>query len=438
MDWEKLYEEKKMTADEAVRLIRSGDTVVLAHCVAEPVSVVDAMVAAKENYSDITVSHMVSLGKGEYAKEENSDVFRYEGWFTSPSTRGSVAGGYGDFVPVFFHEIPKLIRKDMLHVDVAMVTVSPPDEHGYCNTGVSSDYTIQAVKSARTVIAEVNDQVPVVFGDTFIHVSEIDAFVEYSHPLFESAPAVITDVEEAIGRNCASLIEDGSTLQLGIGAIPDAVLAQLGDKKHLGIHSEMIADGVVELYEKGAIDGIMKGIDEGKMVVTFLMGTKKLYDFCDRNPVVELRTVDYVNDPRVVAKLRNLVCINSCVQVDFMGQIVSDSIGTKQISGVGGQVDFVRGAAMSDDGKGISIMAMPSVTVKKDGSKISKIVPFIDHGAAVTTSRNDADYVVTEYGIARLKGANLKDRARQLIAIAHPEFRDGLKEEFKKRFNAAF
>lgn len=202
-------------------------------------------------------------------------------------------------MPVFFHEIPKLIRKDILHVDVAMVTVSPPDEHGYCNTGVSSDYTIQAVKSARTVIAEVNDQVPVVFGDTFIHVSEIDAFVECPHPLFESAPAVITDVEEAIGKNCASLIEDGSTLQLGIGAIPDAVLAQLGDKKHLGIHSEMIADGVVELYEKGAIDGTMKGIDEGKMVVTFLMGTKKLYDFCDRNPAVELRTVDYVNDPRI-------------------------------------------------------------------------------------------------------------------------------------------
>ncbi len=209
-------------------------------------------------------------------------------------------------------------------------------------------------------------------------------------------------------------------------------------KKHLGIHSEMIADGVVDLYEKGAIDCSQKGIDEGKMVVTFLMGTKKLYDFCDKNPVVELRPVDYVNHPEVVSQLKNLVCINSCVQVDFMGQIVSDSIGTKQISGVGGQVDFVRGAAMSHDGKGISIMAMPSVTVKKDGTKISKVVPYIDHGAAVTTSRNDADYVVTEYGIARLKGANLKERARQLINIAHPDFRDELKEQFKERFNAEF
>ena len=438
MDWKKIYEDRTMSADEAVKLIQSGDTVVLAHCVAEPVAVVDAMVANKNLYKDITVSHMVTLGKGEYSKPEHSDVFRYEGWFTSPSTRNSIAQGHGDFIPVFFHEIPSLIRKDILHVDVMMVTVTPPDEHGYCNIGVSSDYTVQGIKSARTVIAEVNDQVPTVFGETFVHVSEIDAFVENSHPLFESAPAKITEVEEAIGKNCASLIDDGATLQLGIGAIPDAVLAQLGEKKHLGIHSEMIADGVVDLYEKGAIDCSQKGIDEGKMVVTFLMGTKKLYDFCDKNPAVELRPVDYVNHPEVVSQLKNLVCINSCVQVDFMGQIVSDSIGTKQISGVGGQVDFVRGAAMSHDGKGISIMAMPSVTVKKDGTKISKVVPYIDHGAAVTTSRNDADYVVTEYGIARLKGANLKERARQRINIAHPDFRDELKEQFKERFNAEF
>jgi 4-hydroxybutyrate CoA-transferase len=297
---------------------------------------------------------------------------------------------------------------------------------------------MQASKSCRTVIAEVNDQVPTVFGDTFIHVSEIDAFVENSHPLFESKPAVIGEVEAAIGKNCASLVEDGSTLQLGIGAIPDAVLSQLGNKKNLGIHSEMIADGVVDLFEKGAIDCSQKGIDEGKMVVTFLMGTKKLYDFCDKNPMVELRPVDYVNHPEVVAKLHNLVCINACVQIDFMGQIVSECIGTKQISGVGGQVDFVRGAAMTHDGKGKAIIAMPSVTVMKDGSMVSKIVPFIDHGAAVTTSRCDADYVVTEYGIARMKGRTLKDRARQLINIAHPDFREELKAQFKERFNAEF
>jgi 4-hydroxybutyrate CoA-transferase len=396
------------------------------------------MVANKHLYKDITVSHMVTLGKGEYSKVENSDVFTFEGWFTSPSTRKSLADGHGEFVPVFFHEVPKYIRQDIFHEDVLLVSVGTPDEHGYCCVGVSSDYTMQASKSCRTVIAEVNDQVPTVFGDTFIHVSEIDAFVENSHPLFESKPAVIGEVEAAIGKNCASLVEDGSTLQLGIGAIPDAVLSQLGNKKNLGIHSEMIADGVVDLFEKGAIDCSQKGIDEGKMVVTFLMGTKKLYDFCDKNPMVELRPVDYVNHPEVVAKLHNLVCINACVQIDFMGQIVSECIGTKQISGVGGQVDFVRGAAMTHDGKGKAIIAMPSVTVMKDGSMVSKIVPFIDHGAAVTTSRCDADYVVTEYGIARMKGRTLKDRARQLINIAHPDFREELKVQFKERFNAEF
>ncbi len=438
MEWKKEYESKLMSADKAVELIKDGDTVVFAHAVAEPVALVDAMVANKHLYKDITVSHMVTLGKGEYAKKENSDVFRYEGWFTSPSVRNSISDGHGDFVPVFFHEIPSLIRRDILHVDVMMVTVTPPDEHGYCNVGVSSDYTMQGIKSARVVLAEVNDQVPTVFGNAYVHVSEVDAFVEYSRPLPESKPAVIGSVEEAIGKNCASLINDGDTLQLGIGAIPDAVLAQLGDKKHLGIHSEMIADGVVDLFEKGAIDCSQKGIDEGKMVVTFLMGTKKLYDWCDKNPMVELREVDYVNHPMTVCNLKNLVCINACVQIDFMGQIVSECIGTKQISGVGGQVDFIRGASMAKDGNARAIIAMPSVTVKKDGSMISKVVPFIDHGAAVTTSRCDADYVVTEYGIARLKGCNLKDRARQLINIAHPDFREELKEQFKERFNAEF
>lgn len=438
MDWKEIYESRKCSADEAMKQIQSGDRVLFAHAVAEPQILVDAMVANKHLYEDITVSHMVTLGKGEYSLPENHDVFTFEGWFTSPSTRKSLAAGHGEFVPVFFHEVPKYLRQDIFHEDVLLVSVSEPDEHGYCCVGVSSDYTMQAIKSCRTVLAEVNDQVPTVFGDTFVHVSEIDAFVENSHPLFESKPAKIGPVEEAIGKNCASLIEDGATLQLGIGAIPDAVLSQLGEKKNLGIHSEMIADGVVDLFEKGAIDCSQKGIDEGKMVVTFLMGTKKLYDFCNRNPIVELRPVDYVNHPEVVAKLKNLVCINACVQVDFMGQIVSECIGTKQISGVGGQVDFVRGAAMAHDGNAKAIIAMPSVTTMKDGTMVSKIVPFIDHGAAVTTSRCDADYIVTEYGIARMKGRTLKDRARQLIEIAHPDFRDELKEQFKERFNDEF
>jgi len=438
MDWKKIYEERKCTADEAVRKIKSGDRVVFAHAVAESLVLAEALIRNKEDYRHVTISHMVTLGKGEYSLPENKEHFTYEGWFTSPSTRKSLEQGHGEFVPVFFHEIPELIRRDVFHVDVLCVTVAPPDENGKCCVGVSCDYTMQAARSAKIILAEVNDQVPYVYGDAFIDVADIDAFVETSHPLFESKPARIGETEEAIGRHCATLIEDGATLQLGIGAIPDAVLAQLGNKKHLGIHSEMFSDGVVDLYEKGVFDCSEKALDKGKMVVTFLMGTKKLYDFVDHNPMVELKPVDYVNHPEVVAKNSKLVCINACVQVDFMGQIVSECIGPKQISGVGGQVDFVRGAAMSHDRKGIAIIAMPSVTVKKDGSKVSKVVPYIDHGAAVTTSRCDADYVVTEYGIAKMKGRSLHDRARQLIDIAHPDFREELKAQFKERFNIEY
>jgi 4-hydroxybutyrate CoA-transferase len=319
-----------------------------------------------------------------------------------------------------------------------MVMVSPPNKQGYCSIGVASDYSLQGSKTAKIVLAEVNDQVPVVFGDTFIHVSEIDKFVETSFPVPEIGLPNIGDVEKAIGQNCATLIEDGSTLQLGIGAIPDAVLHFLKDKKELGIHSEMISDGVVELVEAGVVTCSQKAINKGKIVVSFLMGTKRLYDFVDKNPGLEMRTVDYTNNPVIVAQNSKLVCINSCLEVDFMGQVVSDSIGIKQFSGVGGQVDFVRGAAMSTDGLGKAIIAMPSVAAKKDGSMISKITPFITHGAAVTTSRQDVDYIITENGIAEMKGKSLKQRARNLIAIAHPSFRDELKEEFEKRFNAKF
>ncbi|MFV0518425.1 MAG: acetyl-CoA hydrolase/transferase family protein [Aminipila sp.] len=438
MKWNEIYESRKCTALETVQKIKNGDRVVFAHCVAEPTELVEAMVANAKNYKDVTVSHMVTLGKGEYTSPEFKGHIKFEGWFTSASTRKCINEGYGQFVPVYFHEVPKYIREGLFPVDVAMVMVSKPDKNGYVSTGVSSDYTMQAVKSAKIVLAEINDQVPVVYGDSFIHISEIDAFVETSRPLPELAIPKLSEVEIAIGKNCASLIEDGSTLQLGIGAIPDAVLSQLKDKKNLGIHSEMISDGVVDLFESGAIDCSKKSIDKGKMIVTFLMGTKRLYDFADRNPMVEFRTVDYVNNPVVVAQCSKMVCINACLQVDFIGQVVSDSIGTMQFSGVGGQVDFVRGAAMSLDGKGKAIIAMPSVARKKDGSVISKIVPYIDHGAAVTTNRHDVDYIVTEYGIARMKGKSLQDRARALIEIAHPDFREELKEEFKNRFNAEF
>lgn len=438
MNWKEYYESRLCTADEAVKSIKSGDRVVFAHAVAEPAILVDAMVANAAAYKDVEVCHMVTLGKGAYSKPEMKEHFRFNGWFTSPATRDSLAQGHGDFTPVFFHEVPNYIRKGIFATDVFMVMVSPPDEHGYCCVGVSCDYTMQGIESAKIVLAEVNDQVPVVFGETFVHVSKIDKFVETSHPLFELGLPKIGEVELAIGKNCAELVEDGSTLQLGIGAIPDAVLQSLKDKKDLGIHSEMISDGVVDLFEAGVVNNSKKGLHKNKMIVTFLMGSKRLYDFARENPAIEMRPVDYVNNPVIVAQNTNLVCINSCLAVDFMGQVVSDSIGTKQFSGVGGQVDFVRGAAMSLDGKGKAVIAMPSVANKKDGTMVSKITPYIDHGAAVTTSRQDVDYIVTEYGIAELKGKTLKDRARNLINIAHPDFREELKVEFEKRFNAKF
>ena len=438
MNWKELYDSRICTAEEAVKEIKSGDRVVFAHAVAEPAILVDAMVANAAEYKDVEVCHMVTLGKGAYSKPEMKEHFRFNGWFTSPSTRDSIAQGHGDFTPVFFHEVPNYIRKGIFAIDVFMVAVSPPDEHGFCCVGVSADYTMQGIESAKIVLAEVNDQIPTVFGDTFVHVSKIDKFVINSHPLFELGLPKIGEVELAIGQNCAELVEDGSTLQLGIGAIPDAVLQSLKDKKDLGIHSEMISDGVVDLFEAGVINNSKKGLNRNKMIVTFLMGSKRLYDFADKNPALEMRTVDYVNNPVVVAQNTNMVCINSCLAVDFMGQVVSDSIGIRQFSGVGGQVDFVRGAAMSLDGKGKAIIAMPSVATKKDGTLVSKITPYIDHGAAVTTSRNDVDYIVTEYGIAEMKGKTLKQRARNLINIAHPDFREQLKEEFEKRFCAKF
>ena len=424
MNWKKYYEDNLVSAMEAVNEIKSGDAVVFAHAAGEPKTLVDAMVANAANYKDVTVSHMVTMGDGAYTRPEYKDNFTFNGWFLSGTTR---------------KEVPDMIRRGYFKVDVALVTVSKPDEHGYVSLGVSCDYTLQAVRSARTVLAEVSDKCPYVYGQTLIHVSEIDKFVETSRPLYESAIAPIGETEEAIGKYCAQLIEDGSTLQLGIGAIPNAVLAQLKDKKNLGIHSEMISDGVLELVEAGVINCKEKALHHGKMVVTFLMGTQKLYDFVDKNPMVELKTVDYVNHPIVVAENSKLVCINSALQVDFLGQVVvSDSIGTRQFSGVGGQVDFMRGAAMAKDGKAKAIIAMPSVTVKKDGTMISKIVPFIDEGAAVTATRHDADYIITEYGIAHLKGKTLKERARALVEIAHPKFREGLKRQFETRFNCEY
>lgn len=433
MSWRDDYKRKLCTAEEAVRHIKSGDALFLGHCVGEPKALVEAMIANAEQYENVEIKQMVNIGGGPYAAPGMEKHFRVNSIFAGASVRDAIAEGRADFTPVFFHEVPKLIREGKLRCDVAMAQVTPPDSEGYCSLGTSIDYTYQSVKTAKTVIVQVNDKVPNTFGDK-VHVDDFDYIVEASVPLIELKPGKITEVEEKIGSHCADLVEDRSTLQLGIGGIPDAVMLFLGHKKDLGIHSEMISDGTLALYEKGVITGKYKSFDQEKMLVTFLMGTQKLYDFAHENPEVLAKSVDYTNHPAVIMKQYKMVSINSAIQVDLQGQVVSEAIGLRQFSGVGGQVDFVRGVSMSDGGK--AIIAIPSVTVKKDGTMISKIVPFVDQGAPITTSRNDVDYVVTEFGIAPLKGKSLRERARNLIDVAHPSVKDELALEFEKRFHA--
>lgn len=432
MDWETLYKQRTTSAEEALKHISNGSRVVSGHAAGEPSYLLTVMSEHKEWYQDVEICHMVSLGKNEYCQKGMEGHFRHNALFVGANTKQAVSEGRGDYTPCFFYEVPRLFETE-IPVDVALIMVTPPDQHGKVSLGVSVDYTRAAAKNAKIVIAQVNDQMPYTYGDSQMDVSEIDYFVEHSAPLPELKPAVLGDVEKAIGANCASLIHDGDTLQLGIGAIPDAVLLSLKGKKDLGIHSEMFSDGVVELVEAGVITNKKKELLPGKMVANFLMGSKRLYDFVDHNENVAMYPADFTNDPVVVAKNDHIVCINSSVQIDLMGQACSESIGLKQISGTGGQVDFIRGASMAKNG--IAILAMPSTAAK---GKISKIVPLLDEGAAVTTSRNDIDYVVTEYGIAHLKGKTLKNRAKALIKIAHPDFRADLIQAFKKRFHCPY
>lgn len=433
MEWRKVYQSRITSAAKALDQVKSNDRVVFGHAAGEPKHLVETLVSKKDQYENVEIVHMVSLGTSEYAKPGMEKHFKHNALFVGGGTRKAVEEGRADFTPCFFHEVPNFFKDGSLPVDVVLMQVTPPDEDGYVSLGVSVDYTLGAARNSKKIIAQVNNMLPRTGGESKLHVSEIDCFVEHDEPIFELKPPTIGDVERAIGENCAKLIDDGDTLQLGIGAIPDAVLLFLKDKKDLGIHSEMISDGVLELVKAGVITNSKKSIHKGKSIVTFLMGTQKLYDYVDNNPEVELYPVDYVNNPVVVMKNDNIVAINSCVQVDLMGQVASESVGLKQISGTGGQVDFVRGAAMAKNGR--AIMAMPSTAAK---GTVSKIVPFLDEGAAVTTLRTDVDYVVTEYGIASLKGKSLKDRAKQLIDIAHPNFRESLIEVYEDRFKEKF
>ncbi|MDR0851296.1 MAG: 4-hydroxybutyrate CoA-transferase [Clostridiales Family XIII bacterium] len=425
------YQSIVVSAEEAVKRIPKDANVWLGH-ISEPKALVAAMVANKEAYDRVKVWHLLRLGPEDITLPGNERYFLDKIIFAGGNARRALAAGTADFVPGYFHDVPKLVREGKYPCDVSMVQVSTPDENGYVSLGVNVDFGVQIVRTAKIAIAQINGKLPRTFGDGLLHISEFDYLVFADDDLDEIQPPAIGDVEKAIGEHCAGLIEDGSTLQLGIGGIPDAVMLFLGHKKDLGIHSEMISDGTLDLYEKGAITGALKSENVGKMIVTFVMGTKRVYDFVDNNPLVEFRTVDYVNHPVIIMRQRKMVCVNAAMEVDLQGQVCAESIGLWQFSGVGGQVDFVRGASMSDGGK--SIITLPSVAVKKDGTKISKIVPFLTHGAPVTTSRVDVDYVITEYGIAEMKGKSLRERAQNLTAIAHPDFRDELTEEAARRF----
>lgn len=429
MEWEKKYKEKVLTADEAILKIKSGDKIVSGHAVAEPTILLQAMVKNKEKFKDVEIAHMVPMQKCDYVNEDMRGHIRHNAIFVGAGTRNAVNDGRADYTPCFFSEVPKLFKEGYLEIDVALIHLSPPDKHGYCSFGASVDYTKPAAEHARLVIAEINEHMPRTLGDSFIHISEIDYLVDATRALVELQPPMITEIEKRIGEYCASLVEDGSTLQLGIGAIPDAALKFLTDKKDLGIHSEMISDGVMNLVKSGVITNKKKSIHKDKIIVNFLMGTKELYDFVDDNPSIEMYSADYTNDPMVIMKNYKMVTINSCLQVDLMGQVVSEMIGHRQISGVGGQVDFVRGSVMGEGGK--SIIAMPSTAA---GGKVSRIVANLSEGAAVTTSRNDVHYIITEYGIAELKGKTLKQRARLLIEIAHPAYRESLRKEWEKKY----
>lgn len=428
MTWRTWYKEHLFTPAQAVQQIKSGQRVVVAHACGEPSIILDALVANAAQYENVEIIHMVAMGKAAYCQPQYDKNFHHNAFFLGGSTRAAAAEGRVDFTPVYFSEIPSLLRED-LRPNVTLLQCSPPDAHGYVSLGVSVDYTKPAAEASDLIIAQVNQNMPRTLGDSFLHVTQIGCLVEADTPVIELAPPKIGDVERAIGENVASLVRDGDTLQLGIGAIPDAVLLFLKEKNDLGIHTEMFSDGVVELVEAGVITNKAKTLHRGQSVATFLMGTRRLYDYVNNNPAVAMYPVDYVNDPYVIGQNDNLVSINSCVQVDIMGQVVSTSAGLRQISGVGGQVDFVRGANLSKGGR--AIMAMPSITGK---GKISKIVPFLDQGSAVTTTRNEVNYVITEYGIAKLKGKSLRQRAEALIRIAHPDFRDELTAEFRRRY----
>jgi acyl-CoA hydrolase len=421
---------RTVTAEEAVAVIKSGARVFIHSVAAAPRRLIEAMTARA---SELRVVEIVSLhteGPAPYAAPEMAKSFRVNALFVGANVRRAVEEGRADYLPVFLSEVPSLFRSGILPLDVALIHVSPPDRHGFCSLGVSVDVSRAAVQTARTVVAQVNPRMPRSLGDGLIHVDQIDYMVEVDEPIHELAPAALSGEERAIGRHCAELVDDGATLQIGIGAIPQATLAALGDHHRLGIHTEMISDGVVDLVEKGVITGELKRVHPGRIVAGFALGSKRLYDFLDDNPLVAMLDMAYVNETAVIRQNPKVTAINSAIEVDITGQVCADSIGDRQYSGVGGQMDFIRGAALSEGGK--PIIALPSVT----SSGESRIVSMLKPAAGGVTTRAHVHFVVTEQGIADLFGKNLRQRAAALIAVAHPSHRDALAAEARRRFGS--
>lgn len=430
MTWQEIYQSKLTTAEEAIKLIHDDDKVVSGFACGEPLHIVRALAEHYKEYNNVEIISMLTLVESPWSTDEFKGHIKLNTLFASKSTRAAVNSGNSEFTTSHFYEIPEII-KNYICPRVSVVMVSPPDEHGYVSFGTTVDYTKGTTDYCDIVIAQVNKYMPRTFGNSIKHVRDFTCFVEYDEPLPEVIGGEISDVEMEIGRYCASLINDGDCLQLGIGGIPNAVCLQLTDKKDLGLHSELVGDGVVPLLESGVINNKRKVVNNGRTVLGAAFGSKILCDYINNNPSVEMHPIDYVNNPIEIAKNDNMVSINSCLQVDLLGQVVSDTIGLSQFSAVGGQVDFVRGATMSKGGR--SIIAMPSTARK---GTVSRIVPIITEGSAVTTPRNDVNYVVTEYGIAQLKGKTLKERTKELIRISHPKFRPALVLEYKKRFGS--
>jgi acyl-CoA hydrolase len=422
------YRSRLTTPEEAISGIRSGDLVTIHPGAAEPEILVRALMARAPELTGVRVVHLMTLGEAGYAGTGLETSFRHVAMFVGANVREAVNSGRADYVPISLSEVPLLFSTGRWPVDAALIQVSPPDEHGFCSFGVGVDCTKAAADVARIVIAEVNTEMPRTLGDSFIHVRRIHRIVETSRPLLELPHREITELHRAIARNVATLVEDGSTLQLGIGGVPDAVLCELRDRKDLGVHTEMFSDGVMELVEAGVITNEKKTLHRGKLVSGFLMGSHALYRWVHNNPLIEMHPSDYTNDPFRVAANDNMVAINSALQVDLTGQVCADSIGSNIYSGVGGQADFIRGAARSKGGK--PIIAIPSTA--KNG-RISRIMPVLDLGSGVVTNRSDVHYVVTEFGIANLYAKTLRERAEALIAIAHPDFRDELTSAVRRQ-----